>query len=105
MGFTFSSRSLAARPDSFFFFSLDSFLARSPALVRQDDYCDIMEHLIDRWEVNNRVVTGDAAEAQEYLMKLPARIRKLSDRANARKAKAPKKEVSFSWIFDHKLSI
>lgn len=80
-------------------------LALPLALVRQEDYCDIMEHLIERWEVNNRVVTGDAAEAQEYLMKLPARIRKLSERANARKAKAPKKEVSFSWIFDHKLSI
>ena len=82
-----------------------STVAENLGVYNADDYCDIMEHLIDRWEVNNRVVTGDAAEAQEYLMKLPARIRKLSDRANARKAKAPKKEVSFSWIFDQKLSI
>ena len=82
-----------------------STVAEDLGVYNADDYCDIMEHLIDRWEVNNRVVTGDAAEAQEYLMKLPARIRKLSERASARKAKAPKKEVSFSWIFDQKLAI
>jgi acyl-[acyl-carrier-protein] desaturase len=82
-----------------------SAVAEELGVYNADDYCDIMEHLIERWEVNKRVVSGDAAEAQAYLMKLPARIRKLSERANARKAKLPKKEVSFSWIFDHKLSI
>lgn len=69
------------------------------------DYCDIMEHLISRWEVSNISVTGDAAEAQEYLMKLPDRIRKLSERAAARKAKGPKNEVNFSWIFNKPLEI
>ena len=82
-----------------------STVAEDLGVYNAEDYCDIMEHLIDRWDVNNRAVSGDAAEAQEYLMKLPARIRKLSERVGARKAKLPKKEVSFSWIFDNKLAI
>lgn len=82
-----------------------STVAESLGVYDANDYCDIMEHLIDRWEVNGRSVTGDAAEAQEYLMKLPARIRKLSDRAAARKAKGAKTDVSFSWIFDNTINI
>lgn len=82
-----------------------STVAENLGVYDAGDYCDIMEHLIDRWEVNGRAVTGEAAEAQEYLMKLPTRIRKLSERAAARKAKGPKKDVSFSWIFDQKLAI
>jgi len=82
-----------------------STVAENLGVYDANDYCDIMEHLIDRWEVNGRAVTGEAAEAQEYLMKLPTRIRKLSDRAAARKAKGPKNDVSFSWIFDQKLAI
>lgn len=49
--------------------------------------------------------SGEAAEAQEYVAKLPDRIRKLAERANARKAKAKKVDVEFSWIFDRKLNI
>lgn len=65
------------------------------------DYADIMEHLINRWDIAGRDHKGgDAAEAQEYLMKLPGRIRKLTERANARKAKAKKREQEFSWIFN-----
>lgn len=41
-----------------------------------------MEHLIKRWEVADRVgLSPEAAEEQEYLCKLPDRIRKLSERA------------------------
>lgn len=37
---------------------------------------------------------------QEYLMALPARFRKLAERAAARKAKAVPARVKFSWIFN-----
>jgi acyl-[acyl-carrier-protein] desaturase len=80
-------------------------VAEKLEVYNAEDYVSIMEHLIERWEISSRNVSGEAAEAQEYLMKLPMRIRKLADRASARKAKAPKKEVSFSWIFDKKLVI
>jgi hypothetical protein len=49
--------------------------------------------------------SGDAAEAQEYLVKLPDRIRKLAERTAARRTKAKPLEASFSWIFDRPLTI
>jgi acyl-[acyl-carrier-protein] desaturase len=70
-----------------------------------NDYCDIMEHLIDRWQVEKRLVSGEAAEAQEYLCKLPPRIRKLAERASARKAKVKKQPVAFSWIFNKEVTL
>lgn len=149
----------------------------SPAVYQASDYCDIMEHLIQRWDVEHREgLRGDAAEAQarraaaaappprrrrrwrclrrlgrarapawpahlssallrldhvlarsvrvrapptpttptasthrcshdpqEYLMKLPARFRKLSERAAARKAKTVPARVKFSWIFEREV--
>ena len=36
-------------------------------------------------------------------MKMPGRVRKLSERAAARKAKAKKGPVEFSWIFNHQV--
>lgn len=80
-------------------------VAESLGVYDANDYCDIMEHLVVRWEVGNKKVSGEAAEAQEYLCKLPERIRKLSERAAARKAKAKKNPVSFSWIFDRQLEV
>ena len=68
------------------------------------DYADIMEHLIARWEVPKRAgLSGEAAEAQEYLVKLPDRIRKLTERANARKKKGA--SASFSWIFNRSIDL
>jgi acyl-[acyl-carrier-protein] desaturase len=53
------------------------------------------------------LVGGDAAEAQEYLAKLPDRIRKLAERSAARKGKAKAKpvRVQFSWVFNRELEI
>eukprot|EP00199_Chlamydomonas_sp_CCMP681_P002230 CAMPEP_0119103992 /NCGR_PEP_ID=MMETSP1180-20130426/2318_1 /TAXON_ID=3052 ORGANISM="Chlamydomonas cf sp, Strain CCMP681" /NCGR_SAMPLE_ID=MMETSP1180 /ASSEMBLY_ACC=CAM_ASM_000741 /LENGTH=399 /DNA_ID=CAMNT_0007088635 /DNA_START=42 /DNA_END=1241 /DNA_ORIENTATION=- len=66
------------------------------------DYADIMDHLVNRWHVaDSKVVSGDAAQAQEYLMKLPNRIRKLAERAEGRKKKGM--TANFSWIFDREV--
>lgn len=68
------------------------------------DYASIMEHLIKRWKVAQvQDLSGDAAEAQEYLVKLPDRIRKLTERANARKKKG--QTSNFSWIFNREVSL
>ena len=40
-----------------------------------------------------------AAEAQEFLMKQPARIRKLAAFGKRKKEKTPPVKESFSWIF------
>lgn len=46
------------------------------------DYADIMEHLVGRWNVKNLTgLNGDAAAMQEYVIKLPDRIRKLAEKA------------------------
>ena len=70
-----------------------------------EDYVGIMEHLVERWEVPTRLVTGEAAAAQEYLCKLPERFRKLAERAATRKAKVAKSNVNFSWIFKKEVEI
>lgn len=68
------------------------------------DYADIMEHLVKRWDVANRSgLSGEAAEAQEYVVGLPARIRKLAERAHSRKKKD--QHANFSWIFNRKVQL
>jgi acyl-[acyl-carrier-protein] desaturase len=47
----------------------------------------------------------DFPPAQDYLMQLPARIRKLAERAAMRKKKAKKSLVKFSWIFNTPLEV
>ncbi|KAI7835365.1 hypothetical protein COHA_010727 [Chlorella ohadii] len=86
-------------------FSDFSEVAERTGVYNANDYCDIMEHLIERWDVEHRQgLSGDAAEAQEYLMKLPTRMRKLAERAAARKAKSPPTRVKFSWIFNREVA-
>jgi acyl-[acyl-carrier-protein] desaturase len=82
-------------------FSDFSEVAEKLGVYDANDYCDIMEHLISRWEISNvNVKSGEAAAAQEYLMQLPPRIRKLAERASARKSKVKPANVGFSWIFN-----
>ncbi|KAK9828588.1 hypothetical protein WJX72_000905 [[Myrmecia] bisecta] len=65
------------------------------------DYADIMEHLIKRWNISSLTgLNADAQQAQEYLCKQPPRIRKLSERSMARRAKAKTKDTPFSWIYN-----
>jgi acyl-[acyl-carrier-protein] desaturase len=46
-------------------------------------------------------LSGEAAEAQEYVVKLPDRIRKLAERAQARKKKGA--TAKFSWVFEREV--
>lgn len=67
------------------------------------DYADITEHLNKRWRIGERSgLSGEAAEAQEYLMGMPARIKKLAERGYARRQKKTK-AAKFSWIYDRPL--
>ena len=63
-----------------------------------------------RWDVQSvQGLSGEAAEAQEYLMKLPTRVRRLAERATARSSQKIKAEGSlqskFSWIFDRPVQL
>jgi hypothetical protein len=87
-------------------FSDFSAVAESTGTYTAFDYSDIMEHLIKRWTIAERSFgSGEAAEAQEYLVKLPDRIRKLSERAAARRAKASHPKSNFSWVFDRTVQL
>lgn len=88
-------------------FSDFSAVAERLEVYTAKDYADIMEHLVKRWEVADRTgLSGEAAKEQEYLVGLPSRIRKLSERVAARKAKQSKPaDVKFSWIYDRPLDL
>lgn len=84
-----------------------SAVAERTGTYTAQDYADIMEHLNNRWEISGLTgLGGQAAEAQEYLVGLPNRIRKLAERSAARKAKAAKvTHATFSWIFGREVSL
>ncbi len=58
------------------------------------DYVDILQKLIDRWEIDKITnLTEEAEKARDYLMKLPARMYRLSDRV-----KIPENSYQFKWV-------
>ncbi|XP_075661520.1 stearoyl-[acyl-carrier-protein] 9-desaturase, chloroplastic [Castanea sativa] len=68
------------------------------------DYADILEFLVGRWKVEK--MTGLSAEgrkAQDYVCRLPPRIRRLEERAQGRAKEAP--TVPFSWLFDREVKL
>lgn len=76
-------------------FSYFSDAAQRLGVYTSSDYTDIMESLITEWKIADITGLNDAAEkARDYLMGLPARYRKISDRVGI---KAPL-EYQFNWI-------
>lgn len=81
-------------------------VAQRLGVYTAQDYAAIMRHLVQRWEVAGREgLSGEAAAAQEYLVKLPDRIDRLSERAMARKAKGPTASAKFSWVYDRPVEL
>lgn len=59
-----------------------------------NDYVDIMQKLIDRWEIDKITgLTDEAEKARDYLMKLPARMAKVSERLVI-----PEDAFVFKWV-------
>lgn len=58
------------------------------------DYVDILQKLIDKWEIEKmNGLTDEAEKARDYLMKLPARMAKISERLVI-----PEVENVFKWV-------
>ncbi|MFD0990641.1 acyl-ACP desaturase [Mariniflexile jejuense] len=58
------------------------------------DYVDILDKLINRWEIDKITgLTDEAEKARDYLMKLPARMYRLSERM-----KIPQNSFQFKWV-------
>ncbi|OUR98158.1 acyl-ACP desaturase [Flavobacteriales bacterium 33_180_T64] len=58
------------------------------------DYIDILQKLIDRWDIGAMTNLSDEAEkARDYLMKLPSRMLRLADRMTI-----PENSYQFKWV-------
>ena len=58
------------------------------------DYVDIMQKLIDKWEIDKVTgLTGEAEKARDYLMKLPERMTRISERLVV-----PAEGQLFKWV-------
>ena len=58
------------------------------------DYIDILEDLLKEWNIGSlRDMNEKAEKARDYLMALPARLRRIADRT-----RIPDLEYEFSWI-------
>ncbi len=59
-----------------------------------NDYVDIMQKLIDKWEIDKiSNLTDEAEKARDYLMKLPGRMAKISERLII-----PQESQIFKWV-------
>ncbi|KAH9326672.1 hypothetical protein KI387_006850 [Taxus chinensis] len=66
------------------------------------DYADILEFLVKRWNVEKlEGLSGEGRKAQDYVCKLPPRIRRLEERAQERVKQGEK--CGFSWIFNREV--
>ncbi|APY12791.1 acyl-ACP desaturase [Seonamhaeicola sp. S2-3] len=58
------------------------------------DYVDILQKLINRWEIDKITnLTDEAEKARDYLMKLPDRMLRLAERV-----KIPENSFEFKWV-------
>lgn len=69
------------------------------------DYCDIIDFLVDKWNVANmKGLSDEGRKAQEYVYSLAAKIRRVEEQVQG-KGKKTVLPVAFSWIFNRQLII
>ncbi|MGR3812164.1 acyl-ACP desaturase [Jiulongibacter sp. NS-SX5] len=75
-------------------FSHFSDAAQRLGVYTANDYIEIMESLIKDWNIEGmRDITEQAEKARDYIMALPARLRRIAERT-----RVPELEYEFSWI-------
>ncbi|GGC82037.1 acyl-ACP desaturase [Flavobacterium lutivivi] len=68
--------------------------AQKIGVYTASDYVDILQKLIDRWQIDKiSGLTDEAEKARDYLMKLPARMAKISERLVL-----PQETKIFKWV-------
>lgn len=71
-----------------------SWSAQRIGVYTSQDYIDIMQRLIDRWEIDKIIdLTDEAERARDFLMKLPARMQRISERLVI-----PEEIFEFKWV-------
>ncbi len=68
--------------------------AQKVGVYTASDYVDILQKLVDKWQIDKIVNLSDEAEkARDYLMKLPGRMAKISERLIL-----PTETAVFKWV-------
>jgi acyl-[acyl-carrier-protein] desaturase len=68
--------------------------AQKLGVYTANDYVEIMQKLIDKWQIDKiGSLTDEAEKARDYLMKLPARMAKISERLVL-----PDENYVFKWV-------
>jgi acyl-[acyl-carrier-protein] desaturase len=68
--------------------------AQKLGVYTAQDYVDILQKLITRWDIGNMSnLTGEAEKARDYLMNLPARMTRISERLVL-----PDETKIFKWV-------
>ncbi len=68
--------------------------AQRLGVYTSQDYIDIMQRLIDKWEIDKLVdLTDEAEKARDFVMKLPARMQRISERLVI-----PEEIFKFKWV-------
>lgn len=68
--------------------------AQKIGVYTASDYVDILQKLVERWEIDKLVnLTDEAEKARDYLMKLPSRMAKISERLVL-----PAETKIFKWV-------
>ncbi|WP_103866872.1 acyl-ACP desaturase [Aquimarina sp. I32.4] len=71
-----------------------SWSAQRIGVYTSQDYIDIMQKLIDRWEIDKIIdLTDEAEKARDFLMKLPVRMQRISERLVI-----PEEIFEFKWV-------
>ncbi len=80
-------------------FSQFAAVAQRIGVYTMHDYASIIDHLVAYWNISTLSgLTGEAAQAQDYLMGLAQRYRALADKMEAHPTEQAK--LPFSWIFN-----
>jgi acyl-[acyl-carrier-protein] desaturase len=71
-----------------------SWSAQRIGVYTSQDYIDIMQRLIERWEIDKIIdLTDEAERARDFVMKLPARMQRISERLVI-----PEDIFEFKWV-------
>ncbi|KAL5998042.1 hypothetical protein ACLOJK_008976 [Asimina triloba] len=81
-----------------------SAVAQRLGVYTAKDYADILESLLSGWDVEKiTCLSAGGRQAQDYVCRLPAKIRRVEERAQLRAKEAP--ATPFSWIFNREVQL
>jgi acyl-[acyl-carrier-protein] desaturase len=81
-----------------------SAVAQNLGVYTAKDYADNLEFLVGRWNVAGLTgLSGEGRRAQDFVCRLPSRIRRLEERAQEKAKQAS--TIPFSWIHGREVRV